>query len=391
MIVKNEEHFLPDCLKSVQNLVNEMIIVDTGSSDRTISIAKSFGAKVYEMEWKDDFAAARNKALQYASNPWILQLDADEELPESSHAWFREAYPWPNTSGYIMDIQNLADLDTGDLQFSHGLIRFYKNAKRIRYENKIHEAIVLPPEQLHHSGATIIHKGYADRGHDDERSRQNEALLQQQLRDEPENPRIHGYLAQHYASSHQLKKADEYAKYALDHDVDIELVRFTCQRIRFTYALNHGKAELLEELYEKTSAEEYPTKYFFKGIKLFKAGPENYEHALSEFEQFLRLLQDHPHRGMIIQPFISIAYQSVGQIFMHRNEFDRAIPFLKKALQHSVSHYQPHALLGKCYINLQQPALAKEQFQELIKHLKHYQPSGYETLVQRYQNVIKSL
>ena len=80
MIVKNEEYYLPRCLSSVNNIVDEVIIVDTGSTDKTVEIAKSFGAKVYFFPWNNNFSEARNESLKYASKEWILILDADDEL-----------------------------------------------------------------------------------------------------------------------------------------------------------------------------------------------------------------------------------------------------------------------------------------------------------------------
>jgi tetratricopeptide (TPR) repeat protein len=80
IIVKNEAELLPQCLDSVRPVVDEMIVVDTGSTDRTCEIAASYGARVHEFAWCDDFAAARNASLQYAQGDWILVLDADETL-----------------------------------------------------------------------------------------------------------------------------------------------------------------------------------------------------------------------------------------------------------------------------------------------------------------------
>jgi len=78
MIVKNEAHNLPRCLDSVKNCVDEMIIVDTGSTDNTKEIALSYGATVYDYQWNDDFAQARNYGLRYVTGDWVLVLDADE-------------------------------------------------------------------------------------------------------------------------------------------------------------------------------------------------------------------------------------------------------------------------------------------------------------------------
>ena len=86
LIVKNEEKFLAQCLKSVRDLAAQIIVVDTGSTDRTVEIAREFGAEIYSSAWSDDFAAARNAALEHATGDWILMLDADEEMPAAQHA-----------------------------------------------------------------------------------------------------------------------------------------------------------------------------------------------------------------------------------------------------------------------------------------------------------------
>ena len=87
MIVKNEEDCLGRCLKSVCDHVDEIIIVDTGSTDGTVEIAKSYGARIYHHPWENDFSKHRNQSLSYATGDWIFILDADEELfPEDGSA-----------------------------------------------------------------------------------------------------------------------------------------------------------------------------------------------------------------------------------------------------------------------------------------------------------------
>ena len=85
LIVKNEERFLAQCLKSIQAVATQIVVVDTGSTDRTVEIAREFDAEVHSFQWCDDFAAARNAALEHATGDWILMLDADEELPLAQH------------------------------------------------------------------------------------------------------------------------------------------------------------------------------------------------------------------------------------------------------------------------------------------------------------------
>jgi glycosyltransferase involved in cell wall biosynthesis len=80
LIVKNEEKFLGDCLASLRGLADEVVVVDTGSTDRTQEIARSGGARVYDFPWNGDFAAARNRALDLSTGEWILYIDADERV-----------------------------------------------------------------------------------------------------------------------------------------------------------------------------------------------------------------------------------------------------------------------------------------------------------------------
>ena len=84
MIVKDEENYLEQCLSSAKGLADEIIIVDTGSKDKTKEIAKKFNAKVFDFKWNDDFSAARNESLKHATKDWILVLDADESLSKES-------------------------------------------------------------------------------------------------------------------------------------------------------------------------------------------------------------------------------------------------------------------------------------------------------------------
>lgn len=90
MIVKNEAAHLARCLASVQAWVDEIILVDTGSTDETIAIAESFQARIFSFAWCNDFAAARNVSLAQAQGEWIFVIDADEELIVTDPAWLSQ-------------------------------------------------------------------------------------------------------------------------------------------------------------------------------------------------------------------------------------------------------------------------------------------------------------
>lgn len=106
MIIKNEEKFLRQCLLSVQDLVDEIIVVDTGSTDKTKEIAAEFGAKIHDFIWCDDFSKARNESLKYATKDWILVLDADEVIVEWDHSRIKDLVNKSGVMGYVFTQRN---------------------------------------------------------------------------------------------------------------------------------------------------------------------------------------------------------------------------------------------------------------------------------------------
>ena len=157
MIVKNEEEFLPKSLFAAENLVDEMIIVDTGSADRTKDIAKAFGAKVYEMDWRDDFSEARNMSLSKASGDWILVLDADEVIASRDFAELgalvgkkKSGFAYAFTTRNYVTRANVEGWTRNDGVYSEeaGMgwlpsckVRLFQNESRTRFENPVHELV----------------------------------------------------------------------------------------------------------------------------------------------------------------------------------------------------------------------------------------------------------
>lgn len=165
MIVKNEERFLEQCLRSAADVADEICIVDTGSTDRTIEIGKSFGATIIEREWRNDFAWARNEALNLASKRWVLMLDADEELTPESKASLNELKSAPayNVGAWVR-CYNESDDYRGTGAMSHSLVRIFPSSSRIRFRGMIHEFVTwdngaegLPAV---HTPIAIVHHGY---------------------------------------------------------------------------------------------------------------------------------------------------------------------------------------------------------------------------------------
>ncbi len=106
MIVRNEERSLGRCLESVQGFVDEIVVVDTGSTDRTPDVARQFGAKLFFEEWRGDFSAARNRSLKEATGDWVFLLDADEVIPKRDLPRLKKAVTEPRADAYRMTTRN---------------------------------------------------------------------------------------------------------------------------------------------------------------------------------------------------------------------------------------------------------------------------------------------
>ena len=139
MIVRNEENHLRGCLDSIREVVDEIVIVDTGSTDSTIEIAQEYNATIYSFEWINDFSAARNYALSKCTGEWILTLDADERLDERSVSELIRITSNKQKIGYYCTVKNY-DSDT-KREHSIRSIRLFANFEKASYSGKVFEQI----------------------------------------------------------------------------------------------------------------------------------------------------------------------------------------------------------------------------------------------------------
>ncbi|HEU5397110.1 MAG TPA: glycosyltransferase, partial [Verrucomicrobiae bacterium] len=137
LIVKNEEKFLPQCLASIKPVADQIVVVDTGSTDRTVAIAKEQGAEVHSFAWCDDFAAARNAALEHATGDWVLILDADEELPSTEQAKLKADLRRSDVIAFRLPLVDKGDEAHG----CHCVPRLFRNAPGVFYRGRIHEQV----------------------------------------------------------------------------------------------------------------------------------------------------------------------------------------------------------------------------------------------------------
>jgi tetratricopeptide (TPR) repeat protein len=207
LIVRNEERFLPGCLRSIRDLVDEIVVVDTGSTDRTREIARDFGGRVVEVPWEDDFAAARNAALDLARGDWILYVDADERVRPCDAARVRAQLEEPSRVGY----QVLLHPRPGFTPYWE--LRLFRNHPLIRFRGVIHENI-WPGVQAYRlafggdigrSDLVLDHEGYeGDQAHKHAR---NLPLLRVALRHDPSRVFAWCHLATIYAEQSDERRA----------------------------------------------------------------------------------------------------------------------------------------------------------------------------------------
>lgn len=135
LIVKNEQDVIETCLKSLVNVVDEIIIVDTGSTDKTIEIAKKYTDKIFNFQWDNDFSKARNRSLEEASGEWILLIDADEELTNITKEELKTLITKEDIATYYVLERSLKENQI------YYLLRLFRNVKEIFFKGIIHEQI----------------------------------------------------------------------------------------------------------------------------------------------------------------------------------------------------------------------------------------------------------
>ena len=204
MIVRDEEQMLPRCLAAVAPAVDEIVIVDTGSTDATVQIAKSFGAKVIEFPWTGSFSEARNVSFEAATGDWVMYLDADEVLVAedveqlralTGRTW-REAF-------YLVETSYTGELGDGGAIVNNAL-RVFRNRPEYRFKDRLHEQIAhtLPthiPGRVEQTPVRVTHYGYLGSVRDaKEKSGRNIELLRKQAAESPKSAFLHFNLGSEY-------------------------------------------------------------------------------------------------------------------------------------------------------------------------------------------------
>lgn len=352
MIVKNEETFLEQCLNSVKGLVDEIIIVDTGSTDRTKEIARRFTDKIFDFKWCDDFSAARNESLKHATGDWILVLDADEVIAERDYARIRNLIQNKDVDAYILTARDYfkssEDMTYGSFkgikvtatQLEQGfvssqgddysesrntvgwlptpVIRLFRNSKTVAFSDAVHESvypslkgkIVACDVPIHHFGK-LNPKGWKKKW---------------------------GF----YEKLAEKKVAGEQDYYAL-----FELGR---------QYLETKKIGLAKEMFEKSIALNgtfWLTWFNLGSIHLIEGNLDSARECLEKAKS--------------LNPRAVAIYGNLGVVYVKRKEFTQAIENFTKAIQLKPDDAAAYKNLGLCYDEIGNRQKAYSCFKKAIE------------------------
>jgi glycosyltransferase involved in cell wall biosynthesis len=253
MIVKNEEKYLRECLESVKDIIDEIVIVDTGSTDKTIEIAKEFNAKIHSFEWIKDFSAARNFALSKSNGNWILYLDADERVEAKSKKEILRLTKNNKKLGINCIINNLDDNKNAPTLMKY--VRLFRNSKNISFVGKAHEQI---ESSLRRQGYKIIdstieimHLGYnVSKEKLKEKADRNLELL---LNEYNEKPTSYGayQIANSYSVLDDMEQSIYYTKKTLEYENLRKEFKSVCYLRIADYELQKGNLLYAKEIINK--------------------------------------------------------------------------------------------------------------------------------------------
>ncbi|WP_234119655.1 glycosyltransferase [Clostridium hydrogenum] len=326
MIVKNEEKYIRMCLENALKLADEAIIVDTGSTDKTIEIIKEFGdkVKIIRHKWNNDFSEARNISLENATGDWILMLDADEKLL-CDPKLVRDELESSVLEGFEIPLYNIINLNT--ILYSAVYCKIFKN-KGYRYVGAIHEQINIEDivnhvKELDSNICKVIHYGYLESNvaEKDKISRNLEILFKEKEK-KPKDPFVYYNIGCCYEMKGEYKKALKYF--------------FKCNEL--TYSIS------------KFGLSEFE-------IDMAKRMTECY-YNLEEYKICIEFIND-MIKDNAFKNFVDMYYM-LGNCYFRVQEYDKAIENLNKCLDigetkefisvNGRGSYAPKLIMARIYI-----------------------------------------
>ena len=382
MIVKNEEQFLDECLQSVQDVADQIVVVDTGSTDNTVAIARRHKAEVYSFEWIGDFAAARNESIKHARGDWILWLDADERLDRGSIVELNSLMKTETKPiTYIIPIYNyLQDGKNYKISSAH---RLFTNGQGIQFQGRIHEQVAYSISRLRGEerpcNIILHHYGYGlDDAAQEQKNKRNRVLLEAMVAGEPDNAYAHFTLAQHYSLTGEYTKALKHFEIARQRN-DFSL------GMRVTLLNTMAEAHFREEQWDAAHGlldlsiilmEEQTGAYYLQYRLAASAGDTlraiDRLHVLIEKNQQIAKLGKNASTEVVFNR--DLLNLNLANLYYQNNEYEKALTLydtLAEDQRNTISVLDRSAL---CCLNLGRYAQAAENLRRLCAALpeNHY-------------------
>jgi tetratricopeptide (TPR) repeat protein len=371
MIVRDEAATLARTLGSVKGIVDEIVVVDTGSTDDTVAIAHAHGAQVHSFTWTGDFAAARNESLRHASGDWVLVLDADEVLlPETAQViqQLDQGTALGDIPAQDVLAVNLMRLELGAPQAPYTLItRYFRRLPEIHFHRPYHETVddsiaALQQQQprwqvislgetaIHHTGydpAVVVQRGKFDRAR---------TTMETYLADHPDDAYLINKLAALYVEADRSEEALPLLNRALAQADSLDpLTRYELHYHR-ALALGPGSAAATD--YTAALAEDIAPRLklgaWINYGNLQKA-EGNLDAAVELFEQ-----------AIAADPHLAIAHYNLGTAHRARGYLDEAIAAYQQAIALAPDYAEAHQNLGVARFKLGQIPEALQAFQQAI-------------------------
>lgn len=351
LIVKNEEKYLDRCLSALKPICDEIpteiVVVDTGSSDRTVEIAKKHTDKVYFFEWIDDFSAARNYGLERCAGEWFMFIDADEIFDEDVSA-FTDFFKSGKKDEYSTACIHLKNYQDDDFEIYNESIptRLAKRTDDLRFMNKVHECFNLRErESTYDIKAYVHHYGYVGAKTNGEKAERNRKILEAELEKNPDSAVIFSYL---YYTVDNYKEKEGYLKRWLDlinRKVQNSMPEYcysTCVQFYFKENLYAETVKYAEEYFKLPGVE---TEISSLTVLVFAADAcysmDKYESAVDYLERYFELYEKYSEGSLSYKVKTMLmgiqSYEAEQQKFIladcyrKLDRLDKAYEILKKS------------------------------------------------------------
>ncbi len=375
MIVKNEADRLLNCLQSLNGVVDELVILDTGSTDQTPKIAQKWGAKVYTYQWCDDFAAARNAALQYVTGDWVLVLDADEKLVTERITPLRKAILSRETL-----VVNLIRQEIGASQSPYSLVsRLFRNHPKITFSRPYHALIDDSVLQLlseepywkitNLPEVMIVHEGYQEQAINQRQKRKTaQRVMEKYYHQHPQDPYTASKLGGLYLETGQVEPGIQILEQGLsglqtsiDSSVSISQDPNTLYELHYHLGIGYGKQQNLTQ-----AQEHYQAATEINILPRLKLGAyNNLGNVLKEMGDLMGAKIAY-EIALQIDPNLAIAHYNLGMTLRALGQYRPAIDAYRQGIQLNPNSAELYQNLGVVLLQVGQIMESQAAFQQAI-------------------------